>query len=256
MTRAAVEKRTSNKIITERKERHANTALVLDLEKCTGCNLCYTICPRYAIERGPIGASIRKKTKAPAIRINYYKCIFCGLCAYICPFGALELQINNKPAEKIKRGVSLPYLEGTDIYCKRTDSFATRFIEGNITINNDLCPGGCSTCIEVCPVQCLELPVAPKDKPWKKMPKVTVKKEKCLYCGACLFACPAPGAIEIERTDIKHSEKGSTSQLWKNIKEKLLKPIKARYWFKEIRIKTLGGNRKSAPKRKELKESE
>ena len=257
MTQEAYVKKTANKIITERKERHANTSLILDVDKCTGCNLCFTICPKYAIERGPIGASIRKKTDSPPIRINYHECIFCGLCAFICPFNALELRINDKPAEKIKRGISLPFLEGDEIRCKRTNQTALRFIEGEIVISDSLCPGGCSTCIEVCPVQCLDLPVAPKDKPWEKTPKVSVNRDKCLYCGACLFACPAPGAIELQRTKIKHSEKGSDSKVWKNIEEKLKKPVASRYWYIEERIETTpGGERKSAPKRKKLKESE
>ncbi|NHJ48486.1 MAG: 4Fe-4S dicluster domain-containing protein [Asgard group archaeon] len=257
MTRAAVVKRKSNKITTERKEARIKTSLVLDVDKCTGCNLCSTVCPRHAIERGPIGASIRKKTDAPPIRINYHDCIFCGLCAYICPFDALKLIINDKPAEKIKRGVSLPYLEGYDVRCERTGYTALKFIDGKIKINNDLCPGGCSTCIDICPVQCLDLPIATKKTPWKKTKKVGINREKCLFCGACLFACPASGAIELERKEIKHSEEGSQSNVWKNMEEKLKKPIKSRYWFKEKRIKSkMGGDKKSAPKRKELKESE
>ncbi|MHA1220971.1 MAG: 4Fe-4S binding protein [Candidatus Heimdallarchaeota archaeon] len=256
MTREATVRRKSNTIITERKDYHTRTSLVLDLDKCTGCNLCWTVCPRYAIERGPIGASLRDRTEAPPIRINYHKCVFCGLCAYICPFDALKLMINDKPAEKIKVGVSLPHLEGYDIYCKRTGNTALKFIDGNISVDNSACPGGCSTCIDVCPTECLSLPISPKDKPWEKVPKIAVNRDKCLYCGACLFACPAPGAIDLERTVIKHSEEGSNSQLWKNLEAKLKKPVSSRYWFFEEWVKTSpGGERKSAPKRKELKES-
>ncbi|MBN1329553.1 MAG: 4Fe-4S binding protein [Candidatus Heimdallarchaeota archaeon] len=256
MTRVATEKRKSYTVITERKEVHSKTSLVLDLEKCTGCNLCWTVCPRYAIERGPIGASIRKKSKAPPIRINYYKCVFCGLCAYICPFNALQLMINDKPAEKVKRGVSLPFLEGYEVSCKRTGNAALKFIDGKITVDNTACPGGCSTCIEICPVDCLSLPVSPKDKPWEKTSKIEVNREKCLYCGACLFACPAPDSVSLERTVIKHGKEGSDSRIWVNLEEKLKKPVTSRYWFFEERVKTSpAGEEKSAPKRKELKDS-
>ncbi|MGC9780597.1 MAG: 4Fe-4S binding protein [Candidatus Heimdallarchaeota archaeon] len=255
MTRVSTVKRKTNKLITERTEPRVKTSLILDLDKCTGCNLCTTVCPRYAIERGPIGASIRKRVEAPPIRINYHKCIFCGLCAYICPFNALTLMINNKPTEKIKRGISLPYLEGDEVYCKRTGETALKFIEGNINIIDSKCPGGCSTCIEICPVQCLYLPIAPKNKPWEKPPKVGVNRETCLYCGACVYACPANGAINLERTRIKHSEEGSESKIWQNMEEKLLKPVESRDWFFEERIETsLRGDRKLAPKRKTLKE--
>lgn len=256
MTRSAIVKRKSNKVTTERFSRYDKTSLVLDLDKCTGCNLCWTVCPRYAIERGPIGASKRKKVKAPPIRVNYYKCVFCGLCAYICPFEALTLTINDKPAEKIKRGTTLPYLEGERVFCKGTGHEAIKFLDGEIAINNDNCPGGCSTCIEICPVQCLFLPKASKEEPWKKTPKIGVNRDNCLYCGACVFACPANSAIELKRTNIKCSEEGSDSKIWLNLKDKILIPVKSRQWFYEKREKTApGGETKSAPKRKELKES-
>lgn len=256
MTRVSTVFRKSNQVVTERKERHSTTSLILDIDKCTGCDICWTICPRDAIERGPIGASRRKRVTAPPIRINYHKCIFCGLCAYICPFEALKLMINNKPAEKIKRGISLPYLEGERVDCKNTGGTALKYLEGEIEVDSKRCPGGCSTCIAVCPVDCLSLPIAPKDKPWKKTPKVKVVEEDCLFCGACLFACPTKWAIKINRTFIKHSEEGSSSQVWKNMEEKLLKPVRSRDWFFEVKLKASpGGEEKSAPKRKELMES-
>ncbi|NHJ87076.1 MAG: 4Fe-4S dicluster domain-containing protein [Asgard group archaeon] len=254
MTRYATAKRKSNLIITERKEGRTNTSIVLDVSKCTGCNLCWTVCPRYAIERGPIGASIRQRVKEPPIRINYYKCVFCGLCAFICPFDALTLQINGKSAEKIKQGVSLPYLKGHKVLCSKNDNTALKFIEGKIEVNDDLCPGGCSTCIEICPVECLSLPVATKEEPWEKTAKVGVNRDKCLYCGACLFACPTGGAINLERTKISCSEEGSDSRIWQNIEQKLKKPVASRDWFYEERVKASpGGETKSAPKRKDLK---
>lgn len=256
MTRVSTVKRKSHFVTTERKsERYDKTSLILDLNKCTGCNMCWTVCPRYAIERGPIGASIRNRTVAPPIRINYHKCVFCGLCAYICPFDALTLIVNNKLAEKIKRGVSLPFLEGEIVDCPRNDGTALKFVEGEITVDNKECPGGCSTCIEICPVESLYLPIAPKEEPWQKMPKIGVNRDKCLFCGACLFACPANIAIDLARTKIHHSEEGSDSTIWKNIEAKLLKPVKSREWFYEKREKTApGGDQKLAPKRKELKE--
>lgn len=255
MTRVSTVERKSNIITTERQDRYGVTALILDIDKCTGCNLCWTVCPRYAIERGPIGASKRHRTTAPPIRVNYHKCVYCGLCAYICPFDALKLTINGKPAEKIRRGVSLPFLKGHKIKSEKTGTLALKFINGTITIDDNECPGGCSTCIDVCPTEVLYLPVATKEKPWETTPKVGVDRDRCLYCGACLFACPAKSAVNLTRTEILHSEEGSDSRVWQNIERKLLAPIESRYWFYEKREKTApSGDQKLAPKRRKLKE--
>ncbi|MBD3189231.1 MAG: 4Fe-4S dicluster domain-containing protein [Candidatus Heimdallarchaeota archaeon] len=241
MTRASSVKRKFNKIVTERQEKYSTTTLTLDLNKCQGCNLCSTVCPRYAIERGPIGASLRQRSKSPPIRINYHKCVFCGLCAYICPFDALKLKVNDQPTEKLKRGKILPFLKGEEVICERTGNKALKFIEGEIKIHDDLCPSGCSTCIDICPTQCLVLPKATKEKPWEKTAKIECDRDNCLYCGACVYACPAAGAIELQRIKIHHEKEGSESTIWKNVKNKLEQKVESRYWFFEKRLKTAPG---------------
>ncbi|MEA2070036.1 MAG: 4Fe-4S binding protein [Asgard group archaeon] len=255
MTRQALVKKKANKVITERKTNYTTTSLILDVDKCQGCNLCWTICPQYAIERGPIGASIRGRTNTPPIRINYYRCVFCGLCAYICPFNALKLEINGKPAQKIREGVSIPKLEGDLVQCQKTGEIVKKSYEGEIILHEEKCPSGCSTCIDVCPSRCIELPLASKDKPWENDHKLQVNHEDCLFCGACVFACPSPGAIELKRTEIKHSKEGSESQLWINIEKKLTEKVSSRDWFSEERLEMLTrGEKKLPPKRKHLKD--
>ena len=86
-----------------------------------------------------------------------------------------------------------------------------------------------------------------------KAARIGVNREKCLYCGACVFACPSAGAIELVRTKLKHSEEGSDSKIWENLKNKLKKKVVSRDWFFEERVTTApGGNQKSAPEEKEL----
>ena len=63
---------------------------ILEKEKCSGCNACFSICPTKAIsmeydEEGflyPI--------------VNYNKCTNCGLCSKICPEISFDF-INKKP---------------------------------------------------------------------------------------------------------------------------------------------------------------
>ena len=54
---------------------------------------------------------------------------------------------------------------------------------------------------------------------WIPLEKVYANDYNCIYCGACLEVCPAEGAIEIERTAIRHSPIDSGT--WHKSLEKL-----------------------------------
>ncbi|MDJ0269457.1 MAG: 4Fe-4S binding protein [Aigarchaeota archaeon] len=49
--------------------------VLMDLEKCTGCPLCWIFCPEPAIVRRADGK----------IEFDYYHCKGCGICAAECP---------------------------------------------------------------------------------------------------------------------------------------------------------------------------
>jgi pyruvate ferredoxin oxidoreductase delta subunit len=53
---------------------------VIDLEKCTGCLLCWIYCPEPAI------VQMEKKVK-----VNYDFCKGCGICAGECPVKAITM---------------------------------------------------------------------------------------------------------------------------------------------------------------------
>ena len=72
----------------------------------------------------------------------------------------------------------------------------TKFIEGAISIDHELCPDGCRRCLDVCPVGALYI---------DDNEKIGVKNTNCIYCGTCENVCPKPQALKIERTAIRHS---------------------------------------------------
>jgi len=59
---------------------------VVDINKCTGCNLCDMHCPDSAIKVG-------KDKKA---HVNYDYCKGCGICAEICPVKAIAMERDEK----------------------------------------------------------------------------------------------------------------------------------------------------------------
>ena len=54
---------------------------VVDLDKCTGCRLCWIYCPETAI------SLVEGKPE-----IDYDKCKGCGICVNECPIGAIEFK--------------------------------------------------------------------------------------------------------------------------------------------------------------------
>ncbi len=143
-------------------------SLLLDKNRCIGCEICQTVCPREAIE-------IKKPTKiegqeltSPSITIDENKCQFCGICNTICPFGALTLKINDER--------TVPVL--------RTESFPQIIHE--IEVDATRCPKDCNDCEEVCPFDLIKVSV---DRNSGKV-NVEIDKDHCPCCRLCEAECP------------------------------------------------------------------
>ena len=135
--------------------------------RCTGCGTCILVCPKGAIERGPIGASVKYVSDTPAIVIDENKCVFCGTCAYMCPFFALKLEINGEPKLLLVENKALPKLSEEFVDCERKGIKARKYFKGIIKITPENCPGGCSTCANVCPTGAIYVPIPSKG--WEKV---------------------------------------------------------------------------------------
>ncbi|NCB52913.1 MAG: 4Fe-4S dicluster domain-containing protein [Clostridia bacterium] len=57
-------------------------------DKCKGCELCLTVCPKKIIAmQGPIN----NKGYTTAVIVRQEDCIGCQSCAIMCPDGAIEI---------------------------------------------------------------------------------------------------------------------------------------------------------------------
>lgn len=56
--------------------------VVFDTEKCKGCGLCPTVCPKKIII---LGEEINSRGYHPAQVTDMEACIGCGFCYEICP---------------------------------------------------------------------------------------------------------------------------------------------------------------------------
>ncbi len=62
--------------------------IVVDEEKCKGCELCIAACPKHIIV---MSEHFNEKGYHPAKQINPEKCNGCTFCAIICPDVAIEV---------------------------------------------------------------------------------------------------------------------------------------------------------------------
>jgi 4Fe-4S ferredoxin len=80
------------------KQRTAKTekSLDYDYKKCAGCSICVALCPKKALQEGPL-QEIAKGLDAPPILIDLDLCAFCGMCVNFCPLKAFQMTVKELP---------------------------------------------------------------------------------------------------------------------------------------------------------------
>ena len=59
-------------------------------EKCKGCGLCVTFCPKHILQMAPV--RINAKGSHPAECIDQSQCIGCASCARMCPDVVIKVE--------------------------------------------------------------------------------------------------------------------------------------------------------------------
>ena len=63
--------------------------MIVNLERCKGCQCCIGQCPREAI-------ALSSKFNAKGyqyVEIDSEKCVGCGICSYVCPDWVFESEV-------------------------------------------------------------------------------------------------------------------------------------------------------------------
>lgn len=87
-------------------QRTPETEKVLDYDykKCAGCSICIALCPKKALQEGPL-REIATGLDAPPVLIDLDACSFCGMCVNFCPVQAFRMTLREKmpsaPAEDL-----------------------------------------------------------------------------------------------------------------------------------------------------------
>jgi len=62
--------------------------IIIDIERCKGCGLCISVCPKNGIV---ISKSLNKAGYFPAQPVNNSDCTGCAMCAIVCPEAGIEV---------------------------------------------------------------------------------------------------------------------------------------------------------------------
>jgi 2-oxoglutarate ferredoxin oxidoreductase subunit delta len=60
----------------------------IDRDRCKGCGLCVTICPKNVLE---MSDQVNLKGYFPAFRARPEDCIYCAMCCTMCPDVAITI---------------------------------------------------------------------------------------------------------------------------------------------------------------------
>ncbi|UCE99499.1 MAG: ferredoxin family protein [Planctomycetota bacterium] len=85
--------------------------IIIDTERCKGCGLCVTVCPKNSIviskHSNKTGYFPAQSAPSVVVGAKNTECTACCLCAIICPDVAIEVHRDNttivdKPGKKTK----------------------------------------------------------------------------------------------------------------------------------------------------------
>ncbi|MDI9633783.1 MAG: 4Fe-4S binding protein [Methanolinea sp.] len=205
----------------------SKTTFKVDDEKCTLCGICGAVCPAITVKHKPFTAETGKVEGE--VLWDESRCDACKVCVELCPEECITVEREVIEGKKLPGQVDIDQkMCCTCTWCSRncpTEAITVeKIFEGDIEFFPEKCPGGCSTCVEVCPANAIYLPTPPKASELKGTlePTIAVNKDYCILCGACVNACPGEDIIRLHRTGIRM--KGKETDLFKRIKEKLFTP--------------------------------
>jgi 4Fe-4S ferredoxin len=202
------------------------TTFKVDEEKCTLCGVCGALCPAIDVKHKAFTAETGKVEGE--VLWDETKCDACNVCVEACPEECITVE-RVVESDKLAGEVDIDQkMCCTCTWCSRncpTEAITVeKLFEGDIEFFAEKCPGGCSTCVEICPANAIYLPTPLPAGQMKGVvePTIAVNKDFCILCGACVNACPGEDIIRLTRTGIR--VKGKETDLFNKIKEKMFTP--------------------------------
>ena len=168
-----------------------------DLDKCVGCQICPTACPKEALTHVPAVLENGHIVSRSSVDVDEKKCVNCGICVVTCPTKAISITINGKKEIPVHEYQAYPeFLEKTTFRKEKFDFNRKDFVIDNCSADviwydekRDTMRVDFENCIH-----CRQCEVASDgaftvDQAW--VGSVELHRERCVPgCFACADICP------------------------------------------------------------------
>ena len=161
-----------------------------DLDRCVGCQMGPTVCPKEALTHVPGEIIDGRMAVKPSVDVDPDLCVMCGICVETCTVHAISITINDQPENPVLKYNTFPEIRGNLTFDRDAFDFSLK----DLVINN-------------CPTHIISYD---EDKD-----TMVVKYEDCIRCRQCEVASKAPFKLpSAGRAVLNCIAKGASKAAW------------------------------------------
>ena len=165
-----IKTRTEHLMTLERPMVTRHYLMTWDLDRCVGCQMGPTVCPKEALTHVPGEIIDGRMAVKPSVDVDPDLCVMCGICVETCTVHAISITINDQPENPVLKYNTFPEIRGNLTFDRDAFDFSLK----DLVINN-------------CPTHIISYD---EDKD-----TMVVKYEDCIRCRQCEVA--SKGAFQV-----------------------------------------------------------
>lgn len=162
--------RTEHEMILERPMITRHYVMKWDLDRCVGCQMGPTVCPKEALTHVDGKIVDGRMVFKPSVDVDPEKCVLCGICVETCTVHAISIQINDQPENPVLKYNVFPEIRGHITFNRDDFDFSLK----DLVIDN-------------CPTHIISYD--------EEKDTMKVKFEDCIRCRQCEVA--SNGAFQV-----------------------------------------------------------